>query len=176
MTSNEEDLNRLAIQAQLLQRQGQALQEQLDMMQSNITDLNATISEDRDVGNAIPRRRLERSLGLLRPFGRFLELGKRDYVENRRVGLRPLRRNATYFAIDVDELPKARPAQAAGAGVEAAAGADELEAAEEVVAAAGALEAAAGVVAAESAAGVDLQAPSHVADDRRPMATAVRID
>ncbi|MDE1797914.1 MAG: prefoldin subunit alpha [Candidatus Micrarchaeota archaeon] len=43
MVSNEEDLNRLAIQAQLLQRQGQALQEQLDMMQTNITDLNATI-------------------------------------------------------------------------------------------------------------------------------------
>src|ERR1700688_507008 len=43
MASNEEELNRLAIQAQLLQRQGQALQEQLEMMQTNITDLNATI-------------------------------------------------------------------------------------------------------------------------------------
>ncbi len=43
MTSNEEELNRLAIGAQLLQRQGQALQEQLEVMQTTMGDLNATI-------------------------------------------------------------------------------------------------------------------------------------
>lgn len=43
MPSNEEELNRLAIQAQLLQRQGQAVQNQLDVMQTSISDLNATI-------------------------------------------------------------------------------------------------------------------------------------
>lgn len=41
--SDQEDLNRLAIQAQLFQRQGEVLQNQLEMMQSTITDLNATI-------------------------------------------------------------------------------------------------------------------------------------
>jgi phthiocerol/phenolphthiocerol synthesis type-I polyketide synthase C len=63
--------------------------------------------------NSLAGEAMERSLGLLKPFGRFLELGKRDYVENRRAPLRPLRRNAAYFAVDVDELPRARPALAA---------------------------------------------------------------
>ena len=63
--------------------------------------------------NSLAGEAMERSLGLVRPFGRFVELGKRDFVENRRAPLRPLRRNATYFAVDVDELPRARPALAA---------------------------------------------------------------
>jgi len=41
--SDEEDLNRLAIKAQLLTREGQVLQGQIDMMQTAVTDLNATI-------------------------------------------------------------------------------------------------------------------------------------
>jgi hypothetical protein len=63
--------------------------------------------------NSLAAEAMERTLGLMRPFGRFIELGKRDYAENRRVALRPLRRNVTYFAVDVDELPRARPAVAA---------------------------------------------------------------
>jgi len=63
--------------------------------------------------NSLAGEAMERSMGLMRPFGRFIELGKRDYAENRRVSLRPLRRNVTYFAVDVDELPRARPAVAA---------------------------------------------------------------
>jgi acyl transferase domain-containing protein/NADPH:quinone reductase-like Zn-dependent oxidoreductase/acyl carrier protein len=63
--------------------------------------------------NSLAGEAMERSLGLVKPFGRFVELGKRDYVENRRAPLRPLRRNATYFAVDVDELPRARPRLAA---------------------------------------------------------------
>ncbi len=63
--------------------------------------------------NSLAGEAMERSLELVKPFGRFVELGKRDFVENRRAPLRPLRRNASYFAVDVDELPRARPAQAA---------------------------------------------------------------
>ncbi len=63
--------------------------------------------------NSLAGEAMERTLGLMRPFGRFVELGKRDYAENRRVALRPLRRNVAYFAVDVDELPRARPAVAA---------------------------------------------------------------
>ncbi|NKC34519.1 type I polyketide synthase, partial [Falsiroseomonas selenitidurans] len=63
--------------------------------------------------NSLAGEAMERSLGLVKPFGRFVELGKRDYVENRRAPIRPLRRNASYFAVDVDELPRARPGQAA---------------------------------------------------------------
>lgn len=62
--------------------------------------------------NSLAGDAMERSLGLVKPFGRFVELGKRDYVENRRAPIRPLRRNASYFAVDVDELPRARPGQA----------------------------------------------------------------
>lgn len=41
--SDEEDMNRLSIQAQVLQRQGQTLQGQLDALQATVTDLNSTI-------------------------------------------------------------------------------------------------------------------------------------
>lgn len=40
----------------------------------------------------------------LKPFGRFIELGKRDYVTNTSLGLRPFRRNLTYFGVDLDQL------------------------------------------------------------------------
>ncbi|MFC4170414.1 MDR/SDR family oxidoreductase, partial [Teichococcus aestuarii] len=59
--------------------------------------------------NSLAGEAMERSLGLVKPFGRFVELGKRDFFENRRVGLRPYRHNLTYFGVDVDQLPKARP-------------------------------------------------------------------
>ncbi len=59
--------------------------------------------------NSLSGEAMERSLGLLRPFGRFLELGKRDFYRNTPVGIRPLRHNASYFAIDADALPLSRP-------------------------------------------------------------------
>ena len=43
------------------------------------------------------------------PFGRFLELGKRDYYENSKIALRPFRRNVSYFGIDVDQLMQHDP-------------------------------------------------------------------
>jgi NADPH:quinone reductase-like Zn-dependent oxidoreductase/acyl carrier protein len=62
--------------------------------------------------NSLSGEAMERSLGLLRPFGRFLELGKRDLYRNTAVGIRPLRHNISYFAIDADQLPVRRPALA----------------------------------------------------------------
>ena len=62
--------------------------------------------------NSLSAEAMERSLEVLKPFGRFLELGKRDFYQNRRIHLRPLRQNASYFAIDVDQLPIRRPALA----------------------------------------------------------------
>jgi acyl carrier protein/short-subunit dehydrogenase len=53
---------------------------------------------------------MERSLACLRPFGRFVELGKRDYVTNTHIGLRPFRNNLTYFGVDVDQVIGARAA------------------------------------------------------------------
>ena len=59
--------------------------------------------------NSLSGEAMERSLEALKPFGRFLELGKRDLYLNRRVHLRPLRQNISYFAIDIDQLPIRRP-------------------------------------------------------------------
>jgi phthiocerol/phenolphthiocerol synthesis type-I polyketide synthase C len=59
--------------------------------------------------NSLSGEAMERSLEVLKPFGRFLELGKRDLYLNRRIHLRPLRQNVSYFAIDIDQLPIRRP-------------------------------------------------------------------
>jgi phthiocerol/phenolphthiocerol synthesis type-I polyketide synthase C len=63
--------------------------------------------------NSLGGGAMERSLGLLRPFGRFIELGKRDFYRNTTVGLRPLRHNVSYFAVDADQLAGQRPELAA---------------------------------------------------------------
>jgi acyl transferase domain-containing protein/NADPH:quinone reductase-like Zn-dependent oxidoreductase/acyl carrier protein len=44
------------------------------------------------------------SFKLVRPFGRFVELGKRDYLDNTQLGLRPFVRNIQYSGVDLDEL------------------------------------------------------------------------
>lgn len=54
--------------------------------------------------NSLAGEAMERSLACLRPFGRFVELGKRDYVANTHIGLRPFRKNISYFGVDVDQL------------------------------------------------------------------------
>jgi acyl transferase domain-containing protein/NADPH:quinone reductase-like Zn-dependent oxidoreductase/acyl carrier protein len=54
--------------------------------------------------NSLAGEAINRNLKILRPFGRFLELGKRDFYENSRVGLRPFRNNISYFGIDADQL------------------------------------------------------------------------
>ncbi len=59
--------------------------------------------------NSLSGEAIARNLRVLRPFGRFLELGKRDYYENTAIGLRPFRNNISYFGIDADQLLKERP-------------------------------------------------------------------
>jgi phthiocerol/phenolphthiocerol synthesis type-I polyketide synthase C len=59
--------------------------------------------------NSLAGDAISRNLRLLRPFGRMLELGKRDFYENSRIGLRPLRNNISYFGIDADQLLSQRP-------------------------------------------------------------------
>ncbi|MGH3973891.1 MAG: SDR family NAD(P)-dependent oxidoreductase, partial [Pseudonocardiaceae bacterium] len=55
-------------------------------------------------GEAIPR-----SLELLRPHGRFIELGKRDILENKRLPLRPLERNISLFCVDLSTMERDNP-------------------------------------------------------------------
>ena len=75
-----------------------------------------TMGEGIDVVlNSIAGEAVTRNLEILRPFGRFLELGKRDFYENNRIGLRPLRNNIRYFAVDADQLMALRPHEASAA-------------------------------------------------------------
>ena len=62
--------------------------------------------------NCLSGEAMRCSMSILRPFGRFMELGKRDFVENTTVGLRALKENISYFAIDVDQLFKVYPKRA----------------------------------------------------------------
>ena len=59
--------------------------------------------------NSLAGEAVNRNLRVLKPFGRFLELGKRDFYENTRIGLRPFRNNISYFGIDADQLMQSRP-------------------------------------------------------------------
>lgn len=60
--------------------------------------------------NSLAGEAINRNLRVLKPFGRFLELGKRDFYQNTRIGLRPFRNNISYFGIDADQLMSERPA------------------------------------------------------------------
>lgn len=62
--------------------------------------------------NSLAGNGAEKSLGLLAPFGRFLELGKRDFYADSPMFLRPFRRNISYFGIDVDQMLVECPALA----------------------------------------------------------------
>lgn len=59
--------------------------------------------------NSLAGEAINRNLRVLKPFGRFLELGKRDFYENTKIGLRPFRNNISYFGIDADQLMQSRP-------------------------------------------------------------------
>lgn len=59
--------------------------------------------------NSLAGEAINRNFQVLKPFGRFLELGKRDFYENTTIGLRPFRNNISYFGIDADQLMQERP-------------------------------------------------------------------
>ncbi|MGZ8226063.1 MAG: SDR family NAD(P)-dependent oxidoreductase [Methylococcaceae bacterium] len=59
--------------------------------------------------NSLAGEAINRNFHVLKPFGRFLELGKRDFYENTHIGLRPFRNNISYFGIDADQLMQERP-------------------------------------------------------------------
>ncbi len=72
--------------------------------------LDLTSGEGVDVVlNSLAGEAIQRNLRALRPFGRFIELGKRDFYENTAIGLRPFRNNISYFGVDADQLMQVRP-------------------------------------------------------------------
>ena len=63
--------------------------------------------------NSLSGQGMERTLDCMAPFGRFIELGKRDFYASTRIGLRPLRRNVAFHAVDLDAMLAQRPQSAA---------------------------------------------------------------
>ncbi len=59
--------------------------------------------------NSLSGKAIDTSLALLAAEGRFAELGKRDIYADSSIGLRPFRRNISYFAIDMDQLILGKP-------------------------------------------------------------------
>lgn len=84
----------------------------LDSRSLSFADDIMTITQGKGIDmvlNSLAGEAINRNLSVLKPFGRFLELGKRDFYENTRIGLRPFRNNITYFGIDADQLMNERP-------------------------------------------------------------------
>ena len=59
--------------------------------------------------NSLPGEAIAKSLGILRAYGRFLEIGKTDIYANTMIGLLPFQDNLSYFAIDLDRMLRQRP-------------------------------------------------------------------
>ncbi|HWE63291.1 MAG TPA: SDR family NAD(P)-dependent oxidoreductase, partial [Chloroflexota bacterium] len=60
--------------------------------------------------NSLAGEAIAASLSVLAPYGRFVELGKRDIYQNSRLGLWPFHKNLSYFAVDLDRMSRERPA------------------------------------------------------------------
>ncbi len=73
----------------------------------------ATGGEGIDVAlNSLAGEAIRKGLECLRPLGRFIELGKRDFYLDSKLGLRPFHKNISYFGVDADQLMVERPALA----------------------------------------------------------------
>ena len=51
--------------------------------------------------NSLAGEAIDKSLSILRPYGRFIEIGKTDIYKNRKIGMRPLRKNISMFVVDL---------------------------------------------------------------------------
>ena len=90
--------------------------------------LDSTGGEGVDVVlNSLAGAAIARGLSILRPFGRFVEIGKRDFLQNSQVGLAPFERNLSFFAVDLDRVRKERPELCASLAREIIAGFDAGE-------------------------------------------------
>ena len=59
--------------------------------------------------NSLSGEFIPASLSLLRDYGRFLEIGKRDYFANKQIGLRPFLRNLSFSLVDLGGMIVQRP-------------------------------------------------------------------
>jgi NADPH:quinone reductase-like Zn-dependent oxidoreductase len=59
--------------------------------------------------NSLAGDAIEKSLALLQPYGRFIEIGKVDIYANRRLGMRFLRRNISFATVELGDMWARRP-------------------------------------------------------------------
>lgn len=60
--------------------------------------------------NSLAGEAISAGVSLLKPFGRFIELGKRDFYADTPMRLRPFSNNLSYFGVDVDQMLIHQPA------------------------------------------------------------------
>ncbi|SEM07181.1 Acyl transferase domain-containing protein [Stigmatella aurantiaca] len=60
--------------------------------------------------NSLSGEFIPASLGVLREYGRFVEIGKRDYVQDQPLGLKPFLRQLSFTLVDLRSMSRARPA------------------------------------------------------------------
>ncbi len=76
------------------------------------TVLEATDGAGVDVVlNSLAGDAIDASIGLLKPFGRFVDIGKRDIVEGNDIGLRPFHKSLSFHALDMELLFAQAPAR-----------------------------------------------------------------
>jgi NADPH:quinone reductase-like Zn-dependent oxidoreductase len=54
--------------------------------------------------NSLAGEAIDKNLSILRPFGRYIEIGLIDIYRNRKLGMRPLRENISLFAVDLSRI------------------------------------------------------------------------
>lgn len=59
--------------------------------------------------NSLAGEFLWKSLSTLAPYGRFIEIGQRDILENSQIGLRPFQKNRSFFAFNLEDMCYERP-------------------------------------------------------------------
>ncbi|MEK8146063.1 zinc-binding dehydrogenase [Streptomyces sp. M10(2022)] len=67
--------------------------------------------------NSLADEAIPQNLSLLTPYGRYVELSKKNLIENSSIGLRPFAKNLAFFSVDVIDIFRTRP-QKAGALLE----------------------------------------------------------
>ena len=61
--------------------------------------------------NSLAGEAIAKGISTLAPYGRFVEIGKRDIYDNTHIGLLAFRQNLSFFAVDLDRLCLERPVE-----------------------------------------------------------------
>ncbi|HRO13212.1 SDR family NAD(P)-dependent oxidoreductase, partial [Amaricoccus sp.] len=91
---------------------GQAIAHVFDSRSLDFADEILAATEGTGVDlvlNSLPGEALRRSWDVLAPYGRFIEIGKRDIENDSALGMRRFDENRSFAAVDVDRLMRERP-------------------------------------------------------------------